>query len=85
MTRAERVAALKELVAQTGSSNEIACGKLLAHPEAASVLLPLGTTLVLTQAELRTSAGDTDLPIAADEAIPGGAKASGRRPGERCE
>lgn len=61
--------ALTALVAET-NQNEVACGNLLA--QAASVLLPLGGTLIVVDAEMYTSVGNVDLLVAVDETVAGG-------------
>jgi len=72
MSKDQVVKELSILIEKRNHHNEIECGKLLANLEAASVLLPFGASMVLVDAELRTSAGDVDLIVCTNESIAGG-------------
>jgi hypothetical protein len=71
MKRDQVVEKLSILIEKRNVHNEIECGKILRNHEAASVLLPRGASMVLVDTELRTSSGDVDLIVCADESIAG--------------
>jgi hypothetical protein len=72
MTREQIIAELSKLIEVQGQYNEAECGELLKNPEASSVLIPFGASPYFIDAEIRTSAGDVDLIICANESLPGG-------------
>jgi hypothetical protein len=72
MTRQQLTRDLESLIAKTEERNEVECGKLLQNASAAAVLLPLGIKMLFVDAELRTSSGDVDLLVCAEETVAGG-------------
>jgi hypothetical protein len=72
MRKDQIIAKLSRLIEKRKPHNEAECGKILAKPEVATVLLPLGSSMMLIDTELRTSSGDVDLIVCATESLPGG-------------
>lgn len=72
MTREQIIRQLTTLISSKGKNNEKECGELLKDSNATSVLLPLGATMLLVDAELRTSSGDVDLLVCSEVPLAGG-------------
>lgn len=72
MTRKNVIANLGALIKKRRGRNEIECGTVLGEANAASVLLAGGEQMLFVDAELRTSSGDVDLLICAEESVAGG-------------
>jgi len=72
MNRNKVIKQLDRLIKDQKTHNEVECGKLLATPEAVTVLLPFCYPVTFVDAELRTSSGDVDLIICSDELQAGG-------------